>query len=452
MTTLHDRLADLAEDAPATPPPPDLWRTGRRRAPRRRAAVAAGVVIAAALVAVGSAAVVTRIQAGPDPAGTGTKTVLPDRFFQPSPRLPVAHDPPGLLVAVLPGQHTSWTGSDTEGLVGISATTQRYAFLDLPGWRSGAWAENTWSLSPDGRYVAYWYADHDRPGETGPGPADGIAVFSTVTGKVEKHNFDSNAGVEPTRFGWTADGLLTMRVDYVQDSETGAYARTVGAVAWALPSGTVREVDDPRQLTRWILGPAGQDGFLSQRGRRWYAVEDEADLSGAPVAVARSSGINTMGTISPDYTWLAVSDLLDQDPSRGGAGSNGIGELLVGRVQRGATEVAALDLSAGSDPPNYSEVQGWRDEDTLVLETFSKDGHQLVAVHLPDQEVQPLATFEQSSETGIVYATGLLGSPVADAVEPPHPWPPAAVAAMTGGGTLLLLLGLRRVRRRGAGR
>ena len=39
MTTLHDRLADLARDqAPTAPPAPELWVRGRRYHRRRRLA------------------------------------------------------------------------------------------------------------------------------------------------------------------------------------------------------------------------------------------------------------------------------------------------------------------------------------------------------------------------------------------------------------------------------
>lgn len=41
MTSLHDRLADLAEDAPVGAPTPDLWTAGVRRGRKVRAATVA---------------------------------------------------------------------------------------------------------------------------------------------------------------------------------------------------------------------------------------------------------------------------------------------------------------------------------------------------------------------------------------------------------------------------
>jgi hypothetical protein len=52
MPTLHERFADLAEDAPQSPTPAGIWRDGRRRARARR--VGTAVVIAATVVGLGA--------------------------------------------------------------------------------------------------------------------------------------------------------------------------------------------------------------------------------------------------------------------------------------------------------------------------------------------------------------------------------------------------------------
>src|SRR6478672_8540350 len=112
MTTLHDRLEDLAEDAGTAPPEAsDLWQRGRRQHRRRTAAAAAAVLAAAALATAGAAGLAGRTFHQVEPvAPPSTRTVLPDRFFEPSGRLPVAHDGTGPLVAVIPADHFSWTG------------------------------------------------------------------------------------------------------------------------------------------------------------------------------------------------------------------------------------------------------------------------------------------------------------------------------------------------------
>jgi len=83
MTTLHDRLADLAEEVPRTLPPPDLWRTGKRRARRGRLASIGAVVAVAAIVGLGNSALVAHLQSDAPVVESPSRTVLPDRFYEP---------------------------------------------------------------------------------------------------------------------------------------------------------------------------------------------------------------------------------------------------------------------------------------------------------------------------------------------------------------------------------
>ena len=133
MTTLHDRLSDLADEAPGSAPPSDLWATGRRLHRRRRAGTA--VVVAAALVALAGLGGLgwSRSHDTVRPAGTDTPLGMPDQIWSASEHLPGTDDtgPIGPLVAVVPTVRDSWTGNRSNGLLGISATGE-YAFLDLP--------------------------------------------------------------------------------------------------------------------------------------------------------------------------------------------------------------------------------------------------------------------------------------------------------------------------------
>ena len=83
MTTLHDRLADLADEVAPTARPPDLWRPRQQRHRRRRVAYRGGGAAVAALARPG--AVGCR---RPRPSRRssvrvrrGGTAALPDRFF-----------------------------------------------------------------------------------------------------------------------------------------------------------------------------------------------------------------------------------------------------------------------------------------------------------------------------------------------------------------------------------
>lgn len=150
MTTLHDRLADLAADAPAGQAEPDLWDRGRRLVRRRRDTQ----VIAGATAALVAALGIGWWQQSPGPvapASAEAELRLPDRFYEPGGWLPGTGDsgPIGPLAAVLGAERSSWTGGDY-GVVGISGATGDYRFLDLP---DDAVTDSTTpdvALSPDG--------------------------------------------------------------------------------------------------------------------------------------------------------------------------------------------------------------------------------------------------------------------------------------------------------------
>ena len=148
MTTLEDRLADLADDAPAGEATPGLWERGlslHRRRRRGTIAIAAAAVVALSVLGVASWRMA---DADPAPAEPGSDLRLPDRFFTPSKWLPGTDDegPIGPLVAVAA---TERAGA-AYGMAAVS-TTGEYRFLDLPSRavdNTGGSAEV--SLSADG--------------------------------------------------------------------------------------------------------------------------------------------------------------------------------------------------------------------------------------------------------------------------------------------------------------
>ena len=200
MTTLHDRLADLADEAPASLPDPGLWDRGRRYHRRRRAGTLA--VLGVAVLVLALLGGIGRHRAAP-PVQPATGSVgLPDRVWNPSPWLPTT-DRPGQLIAVTGAQRGSWTGMHP-GVVGISATTGEYAFLDLPDAELDV--SETPVLSPDGRRVAYWLTGETAgTPNTSRGPITGVAVLDTGTGDVSRHWIRTAHGLMPDFLAWADD-------------------------------------------------------------------------------------------------------------------------------------------------------------------------------------------------------------------------------------------------------
>jgi hypothetical protein len=442
MTTLRDRLADLAEDAPAGSRPPDHWRAGRRRARRLRIATAGTVLVAAALVGIGSSLVVTRVQAGPEPAGSGTKTVLPDRFFEPSSRLPVAHHPPGQLIAASPWYReswTRWTGWNTYGVMAISATTQAYSFLELPGWLQDNGTNSSWALSPDGRHIAYWYQDDPDVDQSLSGNAQGLAIYDTESGELVRHDFDSAYGVQPVPLAWAGRAVLTQRLDIDKDPSV---ARRVGSVAVDVDSGELSQVSDPHQLLDKLVGSALPDGTLALGGgMQWFPLRGVSDLTGPALTradIGQHEIAANMASLSPGGQWLALGGDVAERPNQTVSG------LRAGRVLPGVTKLAAVP----GWTRDYAIPLGWRDDHTLVVE--SQAG--LTTVDLTADNIEPIAALDLRLNVTLSFASDLLDSPVVRAKEPPRPWKPQVVFLVAAVPTGLLLWAVGRLRRRRAGR
>src|SRR5262245_59517516 len=180
MTRLQDRLADLAEDAPPPRPAPELWDRGLRY--RRRRWTGTAVVAAVAAVALLVLGTATWLRSSSDePLPAGSPAAMPDHLYAASGWLPGTDraGPLGPIAALVPTVRHTWTG-DENGVVGVSATTGEYRFVDLPGLAVDDALDGSWSLSPDGRFIAYLYRDDGA--HVAPGAATGVALYDTSTG------------------------------------------------------------------------------------------------------------------------------------------------------------------------------------------------------------------------------------------------------------------------------
>lgn len=103
-----------------------------------------------------------------------------------------------------------WFGS-SEGIVGVSAETGEYRFLDLPDR-----GDRGWSLAPDGRHVAYWTTGQPSgtPNTHHGDVITGVAIYDTVTGGLARHEIDTAHGVSVDELAWS-DGS-TLLIHYGQ--------------------------------------------------------------------------------------------------------------------------------------------------------------------------------------------------------------------------------------------
>ncbi|WP_172210756.1 hypothetical protein [Nocardioides sp. zg-DK7169] len=435
------RLRDLAEEAPRALPDPALWDRGRRYARLRRGGTAA--VAALGVLAVVAVGAVSWQRAAPPAqlAPASAPAAMPDRLYDPSPWLTGTEEegPLGQLAAIIPAERGSWTGKETE-IVGVSATTGEYRFLDLPRQ-----ADVGVALSPDGRHVAYWATGEttESPNlrDGGALPPAGVAIYDSVTGRVELHDIATAHGLMASDLVW-AD-LSTLLVNYAQyrgGEGDPDMDRSLGRnVPWQVLrlGGELRELGSPlddgdvwgggdgvvvmsgsgRNVGRWLVDPA--------RPRQPQRLRlDRGSFVPPRVSPDRRRIAGVPGNRAPNR--LAVADL-------SGDGRSAFEPVPGSR--------RTLEVIAWNDEEHVVVLRHDRDEVGMyyvtVVETAVESGEQRDLVVVPPD----LANSPQ-------FALDLLGGPIVEAVEPPDPMDPRVVVGLSGGAVVAAGAGILVWRRR----
>lgn len=452
MTTLHDRLTTLAErvDDGTRPSADDLWAAGRRLHRRRRLGSLAIVAACCLLLAGLGVADWQRTSGSPDPASSAEPVGIPAEFHQPSKWLPGTEGEPwDRLVALRAADRGGWF-STRIGFVGISASTGAYRFLDLPDQVHQDTKEAPrLSLSPDGRYVAYWFAEPSTivPDESGTDfaePAAGYVVYDVVRAEtVLREPVESPMGLFGETIQWTDDHTVAFTFSEIVESRADGSASKLRPVrVHDLRTGAQQEF--PAQ--DFVMGGGG--GWLLLGERRLTAVAQ-------PDRVVRLVGPRSSGSTLVDESGTRAA-AVRQRRTKGGALTSGPSRIVVAEIPP-TSSTSRLHPIPGSG--RYESVVGWRDDRTVVATrllddtsssttvggstTFGRFG--VFAVDIETGEETLLTDIAPETE----LATGMLDAPVVD--RPPPPWLPGprlkaagAVAVLLAGG-LSLLLWRRRV-------
>ncbi|MEP9365377.1 hypothetical protein ABLE68_20590 [Nocardioides sp. CN2-186] len=428
MTTLHDRLADLAGEAPAAVPDPGLWDRGRRYHRRRRAGTV--VIAAAAAVLLATIATVDWQRSAPTPVPAEGPAGLPNRMWAPGPWLP-STETPGQLVAITSADRGSWTGSHA-GTVGVSATSGDYAFVDLPD------ADLEYAdvdLAPDGRHVAYWLTGPTTgTPNTADGPIAGVAVYDLVTGEVTRHWIDTAHGLRPDFLTWADAATVVFSAGQIvggdDASDMDRSSSRFGTVtAWRLGAAPVAVPGVPAGAS--LMGAAHGRILMNHR----LVALDESERARRISYPAVSGAFGSMHFI--------------------GLGPSGdeIAAVFGNRSPNDVMAGPAADLRVVSGTHGSFGVVDWLDPDAIV--TLQRIGGwrtgktALVKHSLTGGETQELVRFPTDSlGGGWQFATDLLSSPSVDAERPASPMDPRLAAGLAAAVCLAAAAGLLIWRRR----
>jgi hypothetical protein len=420
MTILHDRLEDLAEDAPAALPVPDLWQRGVRYRRRRRTGTAVVISVAAAALVVLGSVTWLRSPAAVEPLPANSPGGMPDRLYAPSPWLPGTDGagPLGIIASLIGADRGHWTGTQTREVVGVSATTGEYRFLDLPDLAPHAGELHDYALSPDGRWVAYLYRDShsDAPDRA----ATGLALYDAATGAVRRQPLPGQLGITSDRLLWAGSDVVVLSYGSITD-QSGNMSVGQPLEVWNVHVDGSRTLPDSGEVDD-VLG-AGP-GFVVVEGRHTNRV---IDVGTGVVLRTLSRGRHGMT--------LPVFD----------RHANRFAVVLGNQLPH----VMSIGTPAATtaDPPTYEQVPGsegafaayaWIDDNHLaMLQRRDPNGDRYDAV-VDKVDVTTGATSRLVSYDGPdlgfdrQLATDLLSSPTTHAVEPPHPVDPRKAAGVAG--------------------
>ncbi len=423
MPTLYERLSDLAEDAPAGPTPEGIWVDGRRHARTRRAGTALVVAVTLVLLsAVGGFAL--HRNAGPGYAATpGATPALPTRIHHPSPWLSGTGDqPPGRLSMLIPGKRGGWPHYHW-GMVGVSATTGAYHYLEIPGCFSVD------GLAPDGRHVSCSVSVVSGGREV----VQGLEIYDTTTGRVDRWTSPSGR-FALNSLTWNGNDAVTFRAggtSYLWQFGHGAPLR--------IPTHLTSRAGTAGPAGLYLSGPHGFFYLDPAHHRRLERVTLEDS------EVARTS---TPAAVSPSGGRIAIVHATDTSST-----------LLVGDVAPAGRRTPVTAVPA---PLQWPRIVGWADERHLLVVNLvspsgtdaSGDPNARYALDRVDvdtgQVVQMAAMSDEQTSVGAIFASSMLGAPPRDFPAPPTPMNQRLEAGLVLGVVLLggvaLVVWRRRVR------
>ena len=363
-----------------------------------------------------------------EPAAPGTDPALPARFWEPSPWLPGNDgEPTGPLAGLMETERKRFLSSG-DGVVGVSATTGEYRFLDLPDDAHDVGAGH--ALSPDGTKVAYWLTGETTgTPQTSGGqslPVVGIGVWDAETGDVTRHEVETEHGLAPHELLWADPTRLIVQWgryavgDDAPLREQGGSLDKVGLRVWQVGDAAGPVALD---VDQHLDSSNGRGSILLTSDRRPVLDLESGERFGPEI---KGRVLLHVSALSPDGATVAYP-----------RGNGNPGRLVV------ATETGISDPLV--DDKVWAAV-GWTDDDTVAFVTRDTDLDPIPAII----ETISLSTGERSEliEAGSFQplpgnlATDLLAVEPRDFAEPASPWNPRIVAGLLGSAVLVALMWL----------
>lgn len=424
-TSLRDRLTELSAAAEPGSPPPDLWRRGRRRQAAARIGTTVLVVVLVGLVGLTGWAWQDNRDNGP--ADVQGAPQLPDRIFEPSPWLPAFNGPPGALVAIMQAQRKSLTRT-AEGVVGITASSSRYGFLQLP--HLAELPGDNAVVAPDGRHVAYWVAGRAQASpntQIAGATVTGVAIYDTVTGRAQTSSIPTRHGLAPGGLLWTGDDTLVFAAGQTRAGD-GNSLRSGSSTTDAPPQ--VWRVDSPGPTRLRISGHAGRGLFFGTNNSDRLVLTDQDRRArmvalGHPATGMRSGGVPVVA-VSPGLRRVAAI-----------RGDSSPTVIRIARLRVAPDgRISALGSGTPTRSSRYSGILTWLDDDHVVAVRLNRFRPSVTTrvtsaiVEIDARSGRTRTLIDPVPFRDVDFAGDLLSAHVVHAEPPPRPWGPRVELSM----------------------
>jgi len=257
MDTLHDRLAELADDAPTGgAPAAELWARGKRAHRIRATAFAATALVVLSAVGTGIGVRLADGDGHSGPAPAKTVGISLPIHYPVGQELPDLGGTPGPLAAIWLAPRV---GGGAPDVVGLVASTETFGKLPIdlsPMYYQGP--DAYFALSPDGRRIAY----HT--------PKEELVVRDLVSGETYSPEFDFEV-----RPGYTWPDATHL---------VGHVAEGSDVDGWVWEPGTAPKLVDLRTYpgSPWLGPQAGVDP--------WFLTHIEGDDSWSCLSIQDMGG------------------------------------------------------------------------------------------------------------------------------------------------------------------
>lgn len=424
MTTLHDRLEDLAAAAPAGGGAAgDLWDRGVRRARVRRVGAVGAVVAAVALVAGVTAVGLRGQETPPEPADVPFE----DRHLPTVVNAPGTwsdeEGPDGPLAAVGIAPRTRPLGPTDERwglqLFGVSAVDGRSEWIDLPGVDEHEGdVVGSFAVSPDGQWLA-WTRHRSTGRDDEQGALVGWAVMDTATREVRDLADPAGRVLRETGAELAFSG--ESRFLLVSSAPRGGPdRRDHRLLAFDVVDGSLTVLEKPGKYWLPNLGSA-PSGAVWARAERVYRA-DPATGERSAISLPREVVTASWGPDDRAFAYIAWAR-----PDGKGAW----------RLHAGRTVAEARGRVLSLDDVQPAQLLGWVDDRHVVVGRFRTSA---LVVDIVTGEVDKV----EMKGAGEIYNAPLLAS---DLWQNPRVAPPdrdglsdPRTPYLWGGGALLALV------------